>query len=94
MERVTTVKVKSFSKVIVVFEATMTYIVRRTTYVKRWGLERHWCGKESLKALPIDTLWLLKGKEFYRPFARSYFSLSIFAVLYNSLKIFNNKKRN
>ena len=47
------VAMNSFSKGIVVFEAT--------TRIRKYGkrrLESRWYAKESLKTLPIDTLWL------------------------------------
>ena len=51
---VTAMEVESFSKEIVVFEATTMYVEK----YGRQGLERRWCAKESPKVLPIDTLWL------------------------------------
>ena len=52
-------RVKSFLKGIVMFEATMTYI-------KKYGRPalKSWCAKESPKVLPIDTVWPCKRKGF------------------------------
>ena len=58
---------QEFSKEIVVFEATITFIVK---YGKQ-GLERRWCAEESPKCFRLIRCGQEKRRNFYKPFTWS-----------------------